>query len=341
VTALALAEGRPPEARLPGVAARMIMAWVMATGVPLLALGTISAWYFLGSGLDGGEVIGATLFLAVLGLTVGFVTLRIAARSIADPLGGMRRALELVERGDFDSRVTVNDGSEVGRLQAGFNRMASGLGEREKLREAFGAYVDPDLAQRVLDEGTDLEGEEVEVSILFMDVRGFTTFSESAGAREVVAKLNELFDGVVPVIVRNRGHANKFIGDGLLAVFGAPERLDDHARHAVAAAREIAALGAEDADGLKVGVGVHSGTVMAGTIGGGGRLDFTVIGDTVNTASRVESATRQTGDALLITEATLGLLGDEQARWVKREGVTLKGKTETVVLYAPAGEHPS
>src|SRR5712691_8364795 len=118
--------------------------------------------------------------------------------------------------------------------------MVSGLQERERLRDAFGTFVDPDLAERVAQEGADLRGEELELSIMFMDVRGFTTLSESARAPDVVAKLNELYELVVPVILRHGGHANKFIGDGLLAVFGAPERHADHADRAVAAALEIA-----------------------------------------------------------------------------------------------------
>ena len=117
--------------------------------------------------------------------------------------------------------------------------------------------------------------------------------------------LNSLYDRVVPIVTACGGHANKFIGDGLLAIFGAPARLDDHADRAVRAALEIGALnGRAEADGLRVGVGVNTGEVVVGTIGGGGRLDFTVIGDAVNTAARVEAATRETGDDVLITAAT-------------------------------------
>ena len=126
-------------------------------------------------------------------------------------------------------RVPVVSTDETGELAASFNAMVAGLDERERLREAFGAFVDPALTERVLAEGTDLRGEEVEVSVLFLDVRGFTAFAERAAAHEVVATLNELYEAVVPVILRHGGHANKFIGDGLLAVFGAPERHADHA----------------------------------------------------------------------------------------------------------------
>lgn len=340
ITARALASGAASETRTPGVATRLLMAWILATGVPLIGLLTIGVAHVSGDAFDDQQVVYASLFLATLAATVGLFALVVAVRSVAAPLAAIRGALEQVEHGRFDSRVAVDDGSEVGLLEAGFNRMAAGLGERELLREAFGAYVDPDLANRVMREGTDLSGDEVEVSILFMDVRGFTTYSEGVAVREVVEKLNQLWDQVVPIILEQNGHANKFIGDGLLAVFGAPDRLEDHAERAVCAAREIVAVVRDgDPDGLRVGVGVNSGKVMAGTIGGGGRLDFTVIGDTVNTAARVESATRETSDDVLITAATLERLGRNGIGWVERTGVTLKGKDEAVRLYAPE-PHP-
>jgi adenylate cyclase len=257
--------------------------------------------------------------------------------SIVTPITRLREANRRVAQGDFSVRVPVASTDESGELARSFNEMVAGLEERERLRDAFGAYVDPELAERVRREGTDLAGEEVEVSVLFMDIRDFTSYAEQAGAREVVARLNELYDEVVPVITKCGGHANKFVGDGLLSVFGAPERLEDHADRAVAAALEIAKVVNEKfGDELRVGVGVNSGPVMSGTIGGGGRLDFTVIGDVVNTASRVEGATRDTGDDVLITEATRALLSANSNRWEDRSALPLKGKSEEVRLFAPA-----
>ncbi len=162
-------------------------------------------------------------------------------------------------------------------------------------------------------------------------------FSEGISAREVVTNLNQLYERVVPIILEHGGHANKFIGDGLLAVFGAPDRLADHADRAVDAALEIGSLNdSEYFSGLRFGVGVNTGEVVVGTIGGGGRLDFTVIGDPVNTASRVEAATRDTGDDVLITAATKDLLRRDHGDWVERDPVPLKGKSEPVRLFAPA-----
>jgi adenylate cyclase len=262
----------------------------------------------------------------------------VLADAVSAPIVDLRDATRSVGAGDLAVRVPVVSTDETGELAASFNEMVGGLAERERLREAFGAFVDPALTERVLAEGTDLRGELVEASVVFLDVRGFTAFAEDAAASDVVARLNALYEVVVPVIVRHGGHANKFVGDGLLAVFGAPERHSDHAARAVAAAREIAALVRDGAVGdLRIGIGVNSGRVVAGTIGGGGRRDFTVIGDAVNTAARVEAATRLTGDDVLITETTLAALGRDGEGFEERPSVPLKGKTAPVRLYAPRG----
>jgi adenylate cyclase len=269
---------------------------------------------------------------AALSMWLSFVL----ADAVSAPIVDLRDATRQVGAGDLTVHVPVVCTDETGELAASFNAMVAGLRERRQLHEAFGAFVDPALTERVLAEGTDLAGEELEVSILFLDVRGFTTFAERAAAHEVVATLNELYEAVVPAIRRHGGHANKFIGDGLLAVFGAPERHADHAARAVAAARDVTLLvGRRFGDRLRVGIGVNSGRVVVGTIGGGGRRDFTVIGDPVNTAARVEAATRVTGDDLLITETTLRALGAEAGGFEERAAAPLKGKAAPVRLYAP------
>jgi adenylate cyclase len=233
-------------------------------------------------------------------------------------------------------RVPVAATDETGALAQPFNHMAEVLNERGRRREAFGAYVDPGLAERVLREGSDLAGEEVEVSILFLDIRDFTEFAEHAGPDPVVALLNEFWALVVPMLLRRGGHVNKFIGDGPLGVIGAPDRHSDHADRAVSAALETAALVREHYGGLVgVGIGVNSGRVVAGTVGGGGRVEFTVIGDTVHTAARVAAATRETGDEVVITHATRERLTGSWGEFSPRPSVPLKGKTERVRMWAP------
>jgi adenylate cyclase len=257
-------------------------------------------------------------------------------RSVLQPIQALQDGTARVAQGDFSVRVPVLGTDETGRLAGSFNTMVSGLAERERLREAFGAFVDPDVAERVLVEGTYLEGQEVEVTILFLDIRDFTGFSEREGPREAVARLNELFELIVPVLVGHGGNANKFVGDGLLGVFGAPERLDDHADRAVAAAIDIARSVREHyGERLRIGIGLNSGSVVAGTIGGGGRVEFTVIGDVVNTAARVQDVTRLTGDDVLLTEATRALLTGDHGGFVARGDAALKGKRTRVALHAP------
>ena len=147
--------------------------------------------------------------------------------------------------------------------------------------------------------------------------------------------LNELFGIVVPCVTKHGGHANKFLGDGLLAVFGAPDRLPDHADHALAAAAEIGRqLTSRFGSELRLGIGINSGPVVVGSVGGGGRLEFAVIGDAVNVAARVENLTRETGDVVLLTEATRCLLRDQSQNLEPRGSFALKGVSEPVPIYA-------
>ena len=171
---------------------------------------------------------------------------------------------------------------------------------------------------------------------MFLDVRDFTGFAEGRSATETVASLNALFERVVPIVHRHGGHVDKFVGDGLLAVFGAPRRQDDHAERALRAALEIARDLRDDAESeIEIGTGVNTGYVLAGNVGGGGRLEFSVIGDAVNVAARVEACTRETGDAILVTEPTKESIGEGGVEFEERSRVELKGKREPVALYAP------
>jgi adenylate cyclase len=153
----------------------------------------------------------------------------------------------------------------------------------------------------------------------------------------VVATINRLFEASVPIIHAHGGHIDKYVGDGLLAVFGAPRRQQDHADQALAAALEIAAAVEDEfMHELSIGVGLNTGPVVAGNVGGAGRLEFSVIGDAVNVAARVEAATRETGDTVLVSKHTRAVLSDTAAAVLeKRPQVSLKGKTQSVSLFAP------
>jgi class 3 adenylate cyclase len=180
------------------------------------------------------------------------------------------------------------------------------------------------------------------VTVLFIDIRGFTTFADHATAREAVDYLNEFFGVVVPVLTSHGGHANKLLGDGLLGVFGAPERLPDHADRALAAAEDmLASVDAHFGERCRIGIGINSGLVLVGTIGGGDLTEFGVVGDPVNVAARVQDATRELGEPLLLTEATRLLL-DASATALEPRGIlSLKGKAKPIAVHGLASRNAS
>jgi adenylate cyclase len=337
LTARALDQGMPDHLAVPGVTVRTLLAWGLGTVVPVGGLLAIGVLALTGDSTTDRHNLGvSTIALTSTGIVVGLLAVGLAVRTTADPISSVRRALARVQRGDFEVRVPVYDASEIGQLQLGFNDMVEGLAERERIRAAFGTYVDPDVAERIIRSGTNLGGEQVDVSCMFLDVRGFTRFAEATPPEQVVGALNRLFDLAVPIIHHQGGRIDKFVGDGLLAVFGAPRRLEDHADRALTAAEQIAAaLVQPGRTMLEIGVGINSGPVVAGNVGGGGRFEFSVIGDTVNVAARVEAATRKTGDVILVSEHTRERLPESRrAGLVQREGIELKGKHDPVGVYA-------
>jgi adenylate cyclase len=290
---------------------------------------------FVTDGGGTGMLATAVLGSLAVGLALSLELTVLLSRAITQPITHLRGALSRVEQGDFEVRVPVLSSDELGELSSAFNRMAQGLAERERIREAFGTYLDKDVAGFILAGNFPDDGEEVDVSIMFCDVPNFTPFAERATASQIVSTLNALFETLVPVIERHGGHVDKFIGDGLLAVFGAPEGFADHADRALAAGLEILDALERGDVGLRVCIGINSGRVVAGSIGGAGRLNFSVIGDAVNVAARVEEATRTTGDELLLTRATSDALL-RPAPLTSRGSILLKGKSDAIELLAPA-----
>ena len=271
-------------------------------------------------------------------LTVGFalpITLGAVFAPSLRPIRDLAEGTERVAAGDYSQRLPVVQDDDLGALAASFNRMQAGLAERQRLQAAFGTYVDPALAARLLEQGDDVfTGERREVTVMFIDIRDFTPFAEANTAEDTVARLNALFEIVVPAVVEAGGHVNKFLGDGALAVFGAPNDLADHADAALKAAVLIDRLVAERFGAeLRIGIGINTGVVIAGTIGGGGKLEFTLIGDTVNVASRVEQLTKTTGDAILLTQQCVDALASRPAGLPDRGSHALKGKSAPTEVF--------
>jgi adenylate cyclase len=284
----------------------------------------------------GTDALGVAVLIALfVSFTVSFELTVLLSRSILRPVEDLEAATERIRQGRFDEHVPVTTSDEFGELSSAFNQMVDGLAERERLREAFGTYLDEQVAEHLISEDFEPGGEEVEVSLVFVDVRDFTTAAAEASAPEIVGRLNELFECIVPIVARHRGHIDQFVGDAVLAVFGAPERIPQHADRAVQCAVELArTIDSRRPGGFEVGIGVNTGKVVAGSIGGAGRLSFSVIGDAVNLASRVESATRETGDPVLITAETRALLSETVE--VESRGVReIRGYDRRVELFAP------
>jgi adenylate cyclase len=286
-----------------------------------------------GAHFNQDQLLGAMLFLVGLALAVGLAATIMAARSVADPVATVGRALERVEQGDFDTEVPVDDGSEVGLLQAGFNRMAAGLAERERMRDLFGRHVGDDVARAALDGEVRLGGEVREVGVLFLDIVGSTSLAAERPPEEVVALLNALFAIVVEVTEAHNGLVNKFEGDAALCVFGAPTSCDDPAGDALCAGRELRdrlRAGVPDVD---YGIGVSFGAAVAGNVGAERRFEYTVIGDPVNEGARLCELAKKRPERLLASEAALRSSGDGEAnRWALGEAVTLRGRPEATRL---------
>jgi adenylate cyclase len=289
ITVLALAGSAPPDRCRPGVAARLTMAWSLGTGVPLLGVLLIALSTLIDPNNDRTLLAAAIALLAVVGMTVGSLAITVAARAVSEPISAVRRAMARVEAADYDAEVPVDDGSEVGLLEAGFNSMAAGLRERERIRDLFGRHVGREVAQAALERDGDVElgGELREVAVVFVDVIGSTNLAIRRPPQEVVTLLNRFFSIVVEEIEAQCGWVNKFEGDAALCVFGAPTARPDAAGDALRAARTLSQRLTRELDGARAGIGVSAGPAVAGNVGTEERFEYTVIGDPVNEAARL------------------------------------------------------
>ncbi|MFP5219351.1 MAG: adenylate/guanylate cyclase domain-containing protein [Actinomycetes bacterium] len=312
-----------------GVRRRLLLSWGLGTGIPLFGIG-------LAVIPDGRvEPVGPlpVLFLCAVGLAVGLLAMDVAARSVSEPVAAMTAALRRVGEGALDIRVPVDDVSELGQLQSGFNAMVAGLRERERLRDLFGRQVGPEAARLSLEQGVQLGGERREVAVLFVDVVGSTTLAASTEPEEVVRRLNAFFAVVVDVVTAHHGWVNKFEGDAALCIFGAPERRPDAGACALAAARalcrELSTLP------LQAAVGVSAGPVVAGHVGTEQRFEYTVIGDPVNAAARLTELAKREPGHVLADRDVVDAAGPEAEHWEPCGEAVLRGRAEPTRLTRP------
>lgn len=246
------------------------------------------------------NLLAAALFTVALAVLI--------ARGISRPMSLLVEAMERVDRGDLRTRAPIVSDDELGMLAARFNRMLDGLAERETMRRIFGRLVPEEVARSLIAERGAIEPQEREATVLFTDIEGFTRIGAGLEPREVLSMLNEYFDRIAAIIHRHAGAITQFQGDAVLAVFNLPSVNREHALSAVKAAIEIArssnAAGPTRAASLRTRVGVSTGKVVGGTVAGGDRLGYTVHGDTVNLAARLEEMNKETGSRVLIDGRT-------------------------------------
>jgi adenylate cyclase len=284
--------------------------------------------------------------LAILGVAAA-ISIGFGSRLASVMSGALRSvslALEKVEKLDYVHVEPVHTGDELEALAKGFNKMVDGLKERDNLRSTFGKYMTQTVMEHLLAGKVALGGEVLKVTILFTDIRSFTTISEKMDPQQLVGLLNEYFTEMVGIVMQEDGVVDKYIGDAIMAVFGAPVPKPGDAVNAVRAAVKMrqaldhlnARLEARGLEPLRTGIGLHTGEVVAGNIGSEKRMEYTVIGDAVNLASRLESSTKELGVNVLISEDTYMLVKDViEARQVRE--ITVKGRKQPVMTYEVLG----
>lgn len=294
----------------------------------------------------------ALYFLGVL-ISLSFLGVFIFSMSITNPIEKLASLIKVVAKGNFSvsARRLIRSKDEVGDLAKAFDNMTEGLKERDKVKTLFSKFHGSSIAEDLMNKKIGIGGSNKEVTIFFSDIRGFTSFSETRSPEEVVSMLNEYFAIMVRIIQQNHGIVDKFIGDAIMAVWGAPKTTPRDAQNAARACLEMRrALGELNSKRVSrgqppilIGMGLHTGAAISGTIGSDDRMEYTVIGDTVNMTSRIESSTKAFGSDLLISEATARLIDSEFAL-VHAGAAEVKGKTEPINLFrvigykAPTGE---
>jgi adenylate cyclase len=288
------------------------------------------------------------ILLGLLTLAIGAVTTVYFARQITNPLSELARAAGMMADGNLSMRVAKTSDDEIGQLAGAFNEMATGLQEREWLKDLFGRFVSQEVAEALRNGQVVLEGENRLVSVLFCDIREFTDFSERHTPQEVVRLLNEFLPLVVQAAHKNGGMVNKFGGDSTLIIYGAPYEVHDNAYKAVLTALEIRTAVrklnvslAERGENFRVGVGINTGMALAGAVGSMERQEYTVVGNTVNLAARIDGLNKQFPEHdILISPWTYEALGEHKQKFkmMSLGSVQIRGKNEPVEIWAVQGK---
>ncbi len=284
------------------------------------------------------------IYIAGRILSVALFLIFIFSMSLTAPIEKLADVTEEVAKGNFAVKSNVRSRDEVGELARSFDQMIEGLQERDKVKNLLNKFHGSTVTEDLLKGDVQLGGSRKDVTVFFSDIRDFTKFSEGHTPEEVVDMLNEYFQIMVGIINRNQGIVDKFIGDAIMAVWGAPHGGDRDAHNAVKACLEMRQALAQLNElrvgrgqvPIRIGMGLHSGDAISGTIGSDERMEYTVIGDSVNQASRIEASTKAFGTDLLLSDAVAERVGAEFM--VEEAGrAEVKGKSKPLIMYKVRG----
>ncbi|MFZ4404014.1 MAG: adenylate/guanylate cyclase domain-containing protein [Pseudobdellovibrionaceae bacterium] len=286
------------------------------------------------------------LYITGIAISVALFLIFLLSTTLTSPIEKLAEITHIISRGQFNVKarrwVTSND--EVGDLAVAFDQMTEGLQERDKVKSLFSKFHGSSVAEDLINNNIGVGGQKRDVVVFFSDIRGFTAFSESKSPEDVVEMLNEYFAVMVKIITQYNGVVDKFIGDAIMAVWGAPKDDPDDAKNALRACLEMrkaleglnATRIAKGQIPITIGMGLHAGQAISGTIGSDERMEYTVIGNTVNTASRIEASTKAFGLDLLISDEVVGKIGDQFL--ISLAGAAeVKGRSDSLKMYKVKG----
>ena len=357
-----------PRRRRSSILVRLLAAFVVVSFIPIAVLAALSLQEAAGEpdvhvegaeSTEGAEAAASPGHGTLFGVPIEYVELVVAGasvllsvgaavyvgRTIVRPIRSLEASMHRVETGDLDAVAAVTSDDEIGHLATAFNRMTGGLRREAMVRDLFGQYVSPEVARLAIERHGELQGEIVECTVLFVDIRRFTALAEVLPPARLIGTLNRYFERMLAEVEGEGGIVNKFGGDSLLAVFGSPlNPMTDHAQRAVRAALQMReALGefnreqaASEQPQLRVGFGLATGELVAGNVGSSRKLEYTVIGDPVNLAARLQELTTSLGAEILVSARTVGLAKDA-ASFRSLGEVEVRGRAEHVEVFTVEG----
>ncbi len=289
--------------------------------------------------------VAVSIILTTVGiLLLGIIAMTVFVTVMIKPIRLLVKGVSAIAAGNFDQNINIKRADELGDLTDAFNNMAKSLREKEVIKGAFSKYVTKSVVDRILQhqDGLKLGGEKKVITIFFSDIRGFTPMSEVLSAEEVVHLLNEYFTAMTSIIFKYEGTLDKFMGDAIMAVYGAPIDMADHAERAVLAAIEMsvkmkelqAKWKMEGKREVNIGIGINTGEAVVGNIGSNERMEYTAIGDNVNLTQRLESVAEK--GQILISAATYERV-KHKVNATMLDPIKVKGKAEKVIAYNVEG----